>query len=673
MDFDDLDPFIKKVIQDALQERIENEIAKKDPLLIARHKLMESRELFKHGRYEEALKPTEYAIKVLEELSGEQAEFLLGQGYNNLAEAQRNLGMKKEALSNYDKALQLVQKFGDKALLATVLSNRGIMLLGLGRVQEAIASHQMALKYDQETNNLEGQGFSHHNLAYALYGAGDIESALPHAKKAVEIREKLKDYDELMNSYSLLASILNNLKKIKPARKYLQKALSLKSKLKNPFSIRQPLGTLVEILSESGEKIEYLKALEQLINEVEKLRVTIQDSKTLEKFDSRYNRHYLTAIEANLDARKYDRALVLIEKIQARSFSELFMFKKYGRSLQSKIDDFDPNKVKEALESNEVLIEFWIYPKKVYRFLFTHNKGPIIDITEETPGDFYSALQALIKPGMLQDNNAKTLNKTLIKPLEEFVKAGSRIYMVPHGMQFYLPFAAIRHERGTKYLCETNEIVIIPSASFLPLFKTLPKVRSKQSLVIGDPDGSLRHARKEANEVARLLDCEPLIGDAASKDRVLSTLKSGEFDVIHFACHWHENKENREQSGFVMADKEVITINDIADINFRANLVSIASCWSGIVEFSPSNNFAGMPKVLILSGANCVISSISPLDDESSSLMFQGFYNGYRKEGESVVRALTQSQRFLMKSKSFSDPKFWASLYVTGKDITYEK
>jgi CHAT domain-containing protein len=274
---------------------------------------------------------------------------------------------------------------------------------------------------------------------------------------------------------------------------------------------------------------------------------------------------------------------------------------------------------------------------------------------------------------MLQDDNAKKLNKIIIHPIENFINEGSRIYIVPHGMYFYIPFAAIRHGSGAKYLCETNEIVVIPSASFLPLFKGLPKVRSKQSLVIGDPDGSLRHARKEANEVAKLLDCESLIGDAASKERVLSTLKSGEFDVIHFACHWHPDTKNLEKSGFIMTDKEVITISDIADINFRANLVSIASCWSGVVDFSSSNNFVGMPKALILSGANCVVSSITPLDDESSNLMFHRFYKGYRKEGESVVRALNRSQRILMKSKSFSDPKFWASLYVTGKDIKYEE
>jgi CHAT domain-containing protein len=111
---------------------------------------------------------------------------------------------------------------------------------------------------------------------------------------------------------------------------------------------------------------------------------------------------------------------------------------------------------------------------------------------------------------------------------------------------------------------------------------------------------------------------------------------------------------------------ELITIADIESIDFHANVVSTASCMSGLVRFSAWNEFDSLTRAFLLSGANAVRSATGLLEDNAGRRAMTRIYSGYRR-GETLSGALREAQRELIASPDMSEPRFWSPLYVTGK------
>jgi CHAT domain-containing protein len=73
---------------------------------------------------------------------------------------------------------------------------------------------------------------------------------------------------------------------------------------------------------------------------------------------------------------------------------------------------------------------------------------------------------------------------------------------------------------------------------------------------VGDPRGDLSGARAEALTLADLFGAAPLIGERATKQRVLDALDdpAGHTDLIHFACHGHLDWEDAWNSRLTLAN-----------------------------------------------------------------------------------------------------------------------
>jgi CHAT domain-containing protein/tetratricopeptide (TPR) repeat protein len=173
------------------------------------------------GQAQQALAPTEEAVKILQQVKGNQPEarWFLAMALNNLSKALGELGRRQEALATTEEALKIFRKLakanpafvGD---LARVLNNLSVLYAYLGRPQEALAPTEEAVKVFRElakTNPaFQGDLATSLTVLGAHYsGLGRRQEALVSTEEAVKIRRELAKPNPAFQGN--LASSLTNL------------------------------------------------------------------------------------------------------------------------------------------------------------------------------------------------------------------------------------------------------------------------------------------------------------------------------------------------------------------------------------------------------------------------------------------------------------------------------
>jgi tetratricopeptide (TPR) repeat protein len=147
------------------------------------------------GQKQEALAPTEEAVRILRQVEGSQpdARRFLAIALNNLGSIYSNLGRSQEALARTEEALKLFRELAktNPAVLpelAGSLTILGIWYSELGRSQEALAPTEEAVKLYRELakTNPAFQG----DLASSLNNLGSVYSNLGRRQEALVPREE---------------------------------------------------------------------------------------------------------------------------------------------------------------------------------------------------------------------------------------------------------------------------------------------------------------------------------------------------------------------------------------------------------------------------------------------------------------------------------------------------
>ena len=130
--------------------------------------------------------------------------------HNSLALALAGRGQVDEAISHYQKALEIKPDHADAH------NNLGNALAGRGQVDSAITHFQNALKLKPDCAE------AHYNLALAMAGRGQVDWAIAHYQKALEIKPV---YAEAYNNFAVT---LAGCGQVDEAIAHFQKALEIK-------------------------------------------------------------------------------------------------------------------------------------------------------------------------------------------------------------------------------------------------------------------------------------------------------------------------------------------------------------------------------------------------------------------------------------------------------------
>jgi CHAT domain-containing protein len=245
---------------------------------------------------------------------------------------------------------------------------------------------------------------------------------------------------------------------------------------------------------------------------------------------------------------------------------------------------------------------------------------------------------------------------------------------VPHGPLHYLPFAALRDPESGRYLVESYELTLLPSASVLLHLRGKESPVEGRALVLGSPEtadpdlSELDGARAEAEEVAALLGVEPLLGGAATEGRVRAA--AGGVDFLHVAAHGIYQPRNPRFSRLALAaddghdgNLEAHEVFSSLDL-WGVNLVVLSACQTAVGPDAGGDEIVSLARAFLHAGSPGVVSTLWPVDDGVSAELMTAFYQRLLA-GERASAALRGAQLELLRSGRPA-PYHWAGYTLTG-------
>jgi CHAT domain-containing protein len=222
----------------------------------------------------------------------------------------------------------------------------------------------------------------------------------------------------------------------------------------------------------------------------------------------------------------------------------------------------------------------------------------------------------------------------LLKPLRDYTAKDDLIWFVPHGLLHFVPFHALEFEGAP--LMERNPVCYSPSASVMKYCRNNRRPNRGSAIILADshPEMPLLFARGQASAIRSILGSRRpiLIGSEATASALKQALsKDGPFDIVHFACHGIFESEEALASGVLLSPERegefgVLTARELLGWHIPANLVTLSACQSGLSERLAGDELIGLTRALLHAGAASVSVSLWSVDEISTSIFMQFFY-----------------------------------------------
>jgi CHAT domain-containing protein len=401
---------------------------------------------------------------------------------------------------------------------------------------------------------------------------------------------------------------------------------------------------ILDGLAQGGERGELLTQLRQLDP---KLDVLTLDENGAEQLSADQLRH---AVGATVYKLKRLRERVAAHRLRtARSrYGEIVTFEAC-RDLLSELED-------------TVLLEFVVQETDTLIFLVrSEDQQPrmVRTLHNVDVSEWSRAIVQRLSDLTFPDNETwpdQALLAEFFELVEEHIRPEQTICIVPHGPLHRIPFHALR--LGGQYLIDRNPIVYAPSASVLAhVVGQSQEEFSHTAVVVGDTREDLPYAQDEARQVARLLSVDATPRSQATRIKLLESIAAARNPrILHIACHGYFDTEDALSSGILAADDDelgnpaILSARDLLDVQFRADLVALSACQSGLSDVAAGDELMGLNRALLIGGTRCVLGSLWRVDDSSTSLLMRYFYEawlaaGPQREPMSKSRALRFAQR----------------------------
>ena len=266
------------------------------------------------------------------------------------------------------------------------------------------------------------------------------------------------------------------------------------------------------------------------------------------------------------------------------------------------------------------------------------------------------------------------LNETWDQPLRPLLTSAhrhlkdiKRLVLAPAGTGHLLPWAVLAERAGWQTSAGPPlPLITLPALSVLPRLRRRPHAPKGQALVVGDPLGDLPHSKNEARAVAERFGATPLLGNAATKQAVLSDLERA--SLIHLATHAFFDPMNPLESGIVLAEEEILTAREILQHRLQADLLVLSACESGQIGSLGGEELAGLSQAFLQAGARSLLASLWRVNDPATAALMQAFYKSREAGTDKALalrHAMTQVQQDLQHPQ-WQHPYYWGAFILLG-------
>ncbi|MEH1944172.1 MAG: CHAT domain-containing protein [Nostoc sp.] len=281
--------------------------------------------------------------------------------------------------------------------------------------------------------------------------------------------------------------------------------------------------------------------------------------------------------------------------------------------------------------------------------------------------------QNITKPHTLrqvQSLSQKVYN-WLIQPAEAALAESKTptLVFVLDGWLRNIPMAALYD--GKQYLIEKYSIALTPGLQLIepkPLQKELKVIAAGLS----EPSSgfsALPNVKRELEEIRSQIPSSILLNQEFTRLALQNQINSLPFPVVHLATHGQFSSKAEET--FIVAWKDRIYVKQFNQLvqTIEQNrpeaieLLVLSACQTAAGDERAGLGIAG---VAFQAGARSTIASLWNLDDESTSVLMNEFYQELANKNLTKAEALRRAQLTLLQNPKYKRPRFWAPYVLLG-------
>jgi CHAT domain-containing protein len=205
-----------------------------------------------------------------------------------------------------------------------------------------------------------------------------------------------------------------------------------------------------------------------------------------------------------------------------------------------------------------------------------------------------------------------------------------------------------------RYLLDDYTVSYAPNGYALQISQRRAQQLNRQQrtlLAVVNPTCDLTFTPMEGEAVATTFATaarQVLAEEKATLDAVI--VQSQRHSYLHFSCHGFYDWQDPMGSGLKLAGGKILTVSDIiARLDLRAaRLLTLSACETGLTDIRRSpDEYIGLPAGFMQGGTPAVISTLWAVNDLSTMLLIERFYQCHIQEGLDIPSALRRAQRWL--------------------------
>ena len=706
------------------------------------------------GEYEKAIARFKEGAKIARKINSGVHE---ANSIRNIGEAYFLMGQPETAKIYFEQALPLYSEL-------KIPKKEAVILNDLGQIYMAFGDYQKGIEYLQKALNVqEKEGYRiktipfYMSLGNAYLKTGETEKAGGFFVQANSLANEMGSRTHLVESFYHLANIENDRGNLDEAINNLENGLEIiektRAEIRNKalrttyFSTVQNFYELytdllikrsrrdknaadVALAFEMSERSR-ARSLNDLLEEAKvNLRHGV-DRQLLEKkrdLTDEINAKY-QAIESLADRKSKEEE---IDEINREILDLEFGLEKLNLEIRrenpryanlTKSRTLSAKEIQNLLDEQSVLLEYKLGTKRSFLWIVSKDSIEVFDLPnrdliEQKADSFYNLIVANKKDEPAKVNNlSKDLGKILLAPLADKI-GGKRLVIVADGILQYSPFSALESpksvESATQLLVETNEIVVLPSASVLaqlrenqpitarnnktiaifadPVFDTQDSRIAKNSkselqnvalaktlrdFKFGETLPRLLASREEARVISKFVDdknASVRLGFDANLENIENADLS-DYQILHFATHGLLNTSRPELSGLVFSlyDKKgesqdgFLSLNDIYNLDISSDLVVLSACQTALGKDVRGEGLIGISRGFLYAGSNRIVASLWKVDDSATAEFMKLFYKNHLENKMSASAALRQAKIEMKKIPRYKSPYYWSAFTLLGE------
>ncbi|MBF0626000.1 MAG: CHAT domain-containing protein [Magnetococcales bacterium] len=267
--------------------------------------------------------------------------------------------------------------------------------------------------------------------------------------------------------------------------------------------------------------------------------------------------------------------------------------------------------------------------------------------------------------------HARRLHAWLIEPVRALLRQEQvkTLVVVPDGLLRTIPFATF-HD-GARFLAEEMALVVTPSLRLTDP-RPLPRqqVRMLVSALSEGVQGfaPLPHVAREVEGIRKAFPNRILMNQDYTVAGTEEAMEEQPYTIVHIASHGQFDRDPKKT--FLLAHDGKLTMNRLEAMigqgRFKdqpVELLTLSACQTAVGDDQSALGLAG---VAIRAGARSALASLWFIDDASTALLIDKFYQQLRNPSLSKAEALRLAQGDLIADPRWRHPGYWSAFILIG-------